>query len=165
MGKRGPAPTPTALLALSGTHRAKKRLEQGEPQPSADLPVDAPEWLRDRAVDFWTNIVPILVDMGVMTGADCEALAMYCQTLAKLEEYETFIATNGSTYTTHNALGEPLHRVRPEATMAKDMTALASKLGQQFGLTPSSRAHLVVNDPSKNLKTDKNQFFRATKTA
>jgi P27 family predicted phage terminase small subunit len=99
--------------------------------------------------------------MGVMTGADCDALGMYCQTLAKLEEYEIFLAENGSTYTTHNKMGEPLHRSRPEAGMAKEMTILASRLGQQFGLTPSSRAHLQVNAPNTS-QVDKLQFFRAT---
>jgi P27 family predicted phage terminase small subunit len=100
--------------------------------------------------------------MGVMTGADCDALAMYCQTLAKLEEYEKLIEEQGSVYYLHDKLGDiRAIRARPEATMAKEMTAMASRLGQQFGLTPSSRAHLHVDSPSGK-KTDKLQFFRAT---
>jgi P27 family predicted phage terminase small subunit len=118
--------------------------------------------MRDRAVDFWHNLAPILMDMGVLTGADCDALAMYCQSLAKLEEYEIYIAENGSTYTTLNTLGEIQSiRPRPEATMAKEMTKMVSTLGQQFGLTPSSRAHLHV-ESSGTKQCDKLQFFRAT---
>jgi P27 family predicted phage terminase small subunit len=145
MGKRGPAKTPTALLKLSGTHRYDARIKQGEPAPP---PLES---------------VPILESMGVMSNADIDALAMYCQSLAKLEEYEKFIEENGSTYTTLNAVGDiSAIRPYPQATMAKEMTATVSRLGQQFGLTPSSRAHLEVSDPDKQLKNDKNQFFRAT---
>ncbi len=161
MGKRGPAPTPTALKRLSGSWRAD--LNPLEPQPPEDVPIVAPEWIRERAKEFWDNLIPILDFMGVVTCADADALALYCQSLAKLEEYELFIAENGSTYTTYNSMGEiSAIRPYPQATMAKEMTAMVSRLGQQFGLTPSSRAHLEVNDPSKALKTDKNQFFRST---
>lgn len=163
MGKRGPAKTPTALLKLSGTHRYDARIKQGEPEPPPLEGREPPEWIRERAKEFWSNIIPILESMGVMSNADKDALAMYCQSLAKLEEYEKFIEENGSTYTTHNAVGDiSAIRPYPQATMAKEMTAMVSRLGQQFGLTPSSRAHLEVADPDKQLKTDKNQFFRAT---
>jgi P27 family predicted phage terminase small subunit len=160
MGKRGPAKTPTAILELSGSWRAGER--KNEPVPP-DREYACPEWIRERAKEYWDNITGILSDMGVMSCADVDALSMYCQSLAKLEEAEKFIEENGTTYTTLSPDGSvSAIRPYPQVQIAKDMTATVSRLGQQFGLTPSSRAHLEVKDSSK--PTDKNSFFRHTKT-
>ena len=76
MGKRGPAPTPTAVLRLRGTYR--KHRSRREPTPDSTAP-ECPDWLDDQAKEAWAQVLPQLERMGVMTGIDGNALARYCQ--------------------------------------------------------------------------------------
>lgn len=55
MGKRGPAPKPTALRVLHGDR--KDRINDAEPQP-AEGEVTAPEELSDDARAIWDQLPP-----------------------------------------------------------------------------------------------------------
>ena len=63
MGKRGPKPTPTAVLKLKGTDRADRT--RNEPTPPRGLP-RCPNWLDDQAKHCWRQLVPQLVAMRVL---------------------------------------------------------------------------------------------------
>ncbi len=78
MGKRGPKPTPTAVLKLRGSTLVTGRREAAEVQGPAGTP-DAPEWLDEEARAAWDRIVPLLEGMGVLTRIDGNALARYCR--------------------------------------------------------------------------------------
>jgi phage terminase small subunit len=58
MGKRGPAPAPTALKLVKGTHPS--RVNRKEPKP-AEREVKPPSWLEGVALEVWRYYAPDLV--------------------------------------------------------------------------------------------------------
>ena len=113
MGRRGPPPKPTALKVLQGNpgHRA---LNEDEPAPPPPPPggIKPPWWLpawesqrdargrkvRSRARRFWGQLAPILDQMGVLTTADPDSLAMLCDVLAEYVEAREIVRRYGMTY-------------------------------------------------------------------
>jgi len=141
MGKRGPPPTPTAIKLARGTARSRRT---DEPQPPADKIV-MPKHLGKVAQAKWAELLPLLEAVRVMTDADVEALARYCDT------YEWWLATrailkkDGCTYPILNDGGEVKYIAqRPEVSIAHKLATQLRQLEQDFGLNPSARSSLSV---------------------
>jgi len=141
MGKRGPKPQPTAIKLARGTLRERRK---DEPQPSADKIV-MPKHLGKVARAKWKELLPLLEAVRVMTDADVEALARYCDT------YEWWLATrailkkDGCTYPILNDGGEVKYIAqRPEVSIAHKLATQLRQLEQDFGLNPSARSSLSV---------------------
>ena len=141
MGKRGPPPTPTAIKLARGTARSRRN---DEPQPPADKIVMPPH-LGEVAQAKWKELLPLLEAIRVMTDADIEALARYCDT------YEWWLATrailkkDGCTYPILNDGGEVKYIAqRPEVSIAHKLATQLRQLEQDFGLNPSARSSLSV---------------------
>ena len=96
MRKRGPKPTPTALLKLRGTFR--KHRSKNEPRPEDGLLPDCPDWLDEQAKHAWAQVVPQLASMGVLSEIDGNALARYVTFWSRWKAAELFLAKNGSVY-------------------------------------------------------------------
>lgn len=91
-GSRGPLPKPAALRALEG-NPGKRALNLSEGiNPQVEIP-SAPKHLGQEARKEWKRITPILEDLGLISGLDRAALALYCQAVGRLSELET--AFNG----------------------------------------------------------------------
>lgn len=91
-GSRGPLPKPAALKLLEGN--AGKRgldLSQGI-NPRIEVP-SIPKHLSPEARKEWKRITPLLEELGLISGLDRAALALYCQAVGRLTELET--AFNG----------------------------------------------------------------------
>ena len=87
MGRRGPAPIPTAIRIMEG-NPGKRPLTGREPQPAAGVEPRCPDHLDKDARKEWRRLVPILLRMRVLTEADGYALANLCQaysTMAKAQ--------------------------------------------------------------------------------
>lgn len=92
MGQRGPLPTPTALKLLAN-NPGKRALNLSDGiNPRVEIP-SAPKHLSPAARKEWKRITPILEELGLVSGLDRAALALYCQCVGRLEELET--AFNG----------------------------------------------------------------------
>jgi P27 family predicted phage terminase small subunit len=141
MGKRGPAPVPTKIKIARGTVRARNK---AEPQPPSSGVV-MPGHLGEVAAARWNELLPLLQAVRVMTDADVEALARYCDT------YEWWLATRailkeqGCTYPILNDGGEIKYIAqRPEVSIAHKLAQQLRQLEQDFGLNPSARSSLSV---------------------
>jgi P27 family predicted phage terminase small subunit len=141
MGKRGPAPVPTKIKIARGTVRARNK---AEPQPPSSG-VAMPGHLGEVAAARWNELLPLLQAVRVMTDADVEALARYCDT------YEWWLATRailkeqGCTYPILNDGGEIKYIAqRPEVSIANKLAQQLRQLEQDFGLNPSARSSLSV---------------------
>ena len=157
MGKRGPRPTPTQLKIMRGTP-GKRRLNAEEPSPPAAAG-DAPKHLGPVAAERWHELMPMLQSVRVMTQADVEALARYCDT------YEWWLATRaklkkeGDTYSILNDAGEVKYIAqRPEVSIAHKLAQQLRQLEQDFGLNPSARASLHVEKP-QDIKDDEDRLM------
>jgi P27 family predicted phage terminase small subunit len=126
MGKRGPAPKPTALKKLAG-NPGKRRLNEREPAPTVGRP-EMPRWLKGKAVTEWLHVAPILEQMGVLTQADQIGLALLADAVADYVELRE----------------KDKRRKGSNGTAVRQARADVLKLCREFGLTPSSRTSLQV---------------------
>jgi len=157
MGKRGPRPQPTQLKILRG-NPGNRPINKSEPQPEHDGVV-MPLHLGDVAASKWNQVLPLLQAVKVMTRADVEALARYCDT------YEWWLATRaklkkeGDTYPILNDKGEVKYIAqRPEVSIAHKLAVQMRQLEQDFGLNPSARTGLHVEEPKQEDEDDARMF-------
>ena len=157
MGKRGPRPQPTQLKILRG-NPGRRKLNAAEPQPESNGVV-MPGHLGDVARAKWAELLPMLQATKVMTKADTEALARYCDT------YEWWLATratlrqNGDTYPILNDAGDIKYIAqRPEVSIAHKLSTQLWQLEQDFGLNPSARTGLNVEKTPESTGDDDRMF-------
>lgn len=91
-GSRGPLPKPAALKLLEG-NAGKRPLDLAAGiNPRIEIP-SPPKHLGIEAKKEWKRITPFLEELGLISGLDRTALALYCQVAGRLAELET--AFNG----------------------------------------------------------------------
>lgn len=134
-------------------------MNNDEPQPPADG-ISMPQHLGAVAVARWHELLPMLQAVKVMTLADVEALARYCDT------YEWWLATRaklkqeGDTYPILNDKGEIKYIAqRPEVAIAHKLAVQLRQLEQDFGLNPSARSSLNVENPKDNTDEEDRLMF------
>lgn len=135
MGRRGPAPRPTALKLLHGEQH-KDRINLDEPRPRPVLP-DPPDMSEDvRAV--WDETLTELEAMDLAHAADAAALRCFCEAVvvhrkasAELASSPILVITAQGTLVRHPAL--PVQR---------DAAQTIRAFAQEFGLTPSARSSI-----------------------
>ena len=158
MSRKGRPAVPTQLKILRG-NPGKRRIKAEEPVPPSDG-IEMPAYLGEVAQRRWSVMLPLLQAVRVMTRADIEALARYCDT------YEWWLATraklkaDGDTYPILNDKGEVKYVAqRPEVSIAHKLAAQLHALEADFGLTPSSRTKLATQVEVK--KDALEEFFAA----
>jgi P27 family predicted phage terminase small subunit len=145
---RGRRPLPTHLKVLRG-NPGQRRLPTHEPQPTIpdEIP-DAPEFLEAYARDEWRRIARELSRLDLLTVADVNPLAAYCQAYARWRMAEEALAEMKKRDPLLSALmirtrnGTPMQNplVGTAARAASDMVRYAA----EFGLTPSARARIAA---------------------
>lgn len=146
MGKRGPRPAPTQLKVARGTLRSPRNKE---PLPPADGIVMPPH-LGDVAQAKWRELLPMLQAVKVMTKADVEALARYCDTWEWWLAVRAKLKAEGDTYPILNDGGQVKYVAqRPEVSIAHKLAVQLRQLEQDFGLNPSARTSLNVQTEEK----------------
>lgn len=162
MGRRGPKPIPTQLKILRG-NPGKQKLNDAEPAPPEDG-VSMPPHLGDRAIARWAELLPMLQATRVMTRADVEALARYCDTFEWWLAVREKLKKEGDTYPILNDKGDVKYIAqRPEVSIAHKLAQQLRQLESDFGLTPAARSSLKVeSDVKAETALDK---FRAIKAA
>ena len=140
MGKRGPQPKPQALKHLHGTHRPDRDsgldnvLDQRKPY--------CPAWLDGSAKAEWKRIATPLHDVGLLKYVDRAALAAYCTAYSRWEKAEKLIQKSGLLMKTQK--GNIIQN--PAVGTANVAMRQMMKILKEFGMTPSSRARLMVNN-------------------
>ena len=152
MSTPGRKPKPTALKVLEGNPGCRK-LNENEPKPLPIIP-DCPEWLVDQAKEVWGKLAPILERMGVLTEADEIALAAICSLYVRYKDLERIIDEKG--YTEKNTRSG--HKAIPEFSMSRDCLKLLKSFMTEFGLTPSSRTRISIEEYTQDDPLE--EFFR-----
>lgn len=133
--KRGPKPTPTAILRQRGSWRAATRPD--EPVMEAKR-LTAPSWLPARAKRLFTRCAAILGEARVTTDADALALALLCNSYALYRSACDTLEREGMTVPTRDGGTRPHPAVRiRNAAHEQLMKGLAA-----FGMTPADRARV-----------------------
>lgn len=138
MGRRGPAPKPTALKELAG-NPGKRALPAHEPKPRVKVP-PCPKWLTGEARAEYRRVGRQLVQLRVMTEIDRTALAAYAHQYQKWLEAEAVVERQGAVLIGEKG-GSYINPWQSIANMAlKNMRSLLA----EFGMTPASRTRVTA---------------------
>jgi P27 family predicted phage terminase small subunit len=133
----GRFPKSAALKELAGN--PGKGSIQNEPKPPIGYP-DAPEWLDDIALGEWNRLNPILDKMGVITMADRNAVAAYCQSYSMYVKAVEDVNRNGFTVEGHRGVSSK----NPAVQVQRDSLDQMNRWGAKLGLSPVDRVRLSV---------------------
>jgi P27 family predicted phage terminase small subunit len=152
MGRRGPAPKPTALRLLHGDQPC--RINSNEPIPRDSLPVAPPEIAPDVR-EVWDYTVRELVAMKTLVAADRDSLLCYCEAVVNHRKASARLARS-------EILVKGVHGLlvrNPALAVQRDNAGLIRQFAQEFGLTPSGRSRISMNDAGG---ADEDNPFAAT---
>ena len=145
MGKRGPAPKPSALKKLAGN--PGNRPIKDEPTLGGDKPA-CPSWLPQPAKSEWRYIVPKLEEMGLLEKTDRAALVGYVLTYWLLRDSVEHLDQEHivKVYETHNGN----YQQHPRISVINKQLEMMLRYMKEFGMTPSSRSQFSVAEPEKD---------------
>lgn len=158
-GTRGPLPKPAALKLLEG-NAGKRTLDlTAGVNPRIEIP-SAPKHLGAEARKEWKRITPLLEELGLISGLDRAALALYCQAAGRLSELETafnskvarLVDDKGIDYA--DAVYEASYSVTPSGYAQQSVIVqLIGKHRDQvnrylmhFGLSPAARGRVQASN-------------------
>lgn len=157
-GSRGPLPEPAALRLLKG-NPSKRVLNLSEGvNPEIEIP-SAPKHLGSEASKEWKRITPLLKELGLISGLDRAALALYCQAYGTLAELETSfnakvkqrVAAGAKHF---DAVFDASHTVTPSGYAQQSVIVQLIKSHREqvhrylmhFGLSPAARGRVQASN-------------------
>jgi len=140
MGARGPQPKPTNLRQLEG-NPGRLPINHDEPQPEPGA--DPPDWLSKAALAEWQRVAPMLEACGVLTEADANVYAAYCDAVVNLADVSRQIAELAAKVLTDRYGRRP----DPLIAIQKTYTESVLKLGAKLGMSPADRTGIKVSKP------------------
>ena len=160
MGLRGPTRTSKDVLKMRGSWLADSRGD--EPQAEKASPtMRCPSWLQAEAKRAWKKIVKQMGIMGILTYADENLVARYCETWARWRRANQFIIEKGEGYpVTRDGKIVSVHKF-PQTVVASQLLSELTKMEDRMGLSPGSRASLAIENTGKlaNESPEKAAFF------
>lgn len=138
---RGPKPKPSAIALLDG-NPGRRPVNELEPKP--EVGAEPPAHLSGEAAVKWAELAPQLENLGILSQIDADLLAMYCQFYGRWVEAEQHLAEESLVLTG----GQGGVYQNPWLAVANKAMEQMHKLGAEFGLTPSSRTRIKVDDSS-----------------
>lgn len=148
MSKPGTKPKPTKLKMLEG-NPGKRQVNMNEPNPKPLVPT-CPDWVSDVAKKEWKRVVPELERLGLLTCVDGAALEGYCQSYARWVEAEQFMMKHGTIFKTPNGYIQQV----PQVAIAQKYLNMVKAFCAEFGLTPSSRSRLTIENKKDDIDDD-----------
>src|SRR5690606_3601563 len=139
MGRRA---RPIELHVLKGNHRtkaeiaARRQAEEAIRPPADDL--KPPKWLSAAAKREWRRIVKVMEGLGLLTNADVDTLAAYCDAVARCAEAAKILNAEGMVV--EGSRGPQQH---PMVLVYEKYERIRARCASQLGLDPSSRAALA----------------------
>lgn len=137
MGRRGPAPIPTALRILAGETRPS-RINRDEPKPTPGhprMPVD----MSAEGKRVWRRVMRDYGATGVLTPADADVLRCYCEAVVRYAGAARQIEQTGPLVRgarQGELVKNPLHQI------VRENADLVRSFAREMGLTPAARANL-----------------------
>jgi len=144
------------LLEGNASKRPLNLAEGINPKIEAPSP---PKHLGPEARKEWKRITPLLVDLGLVSGLDRAALALYCQAVGRLSELETAFngqvdlkVSDGATY--FDAVYQASHSVTPSGyaqqsvivQLIKSHREQVNRYLMHFGLSPAARGRVQASN-------------------
>ena len=148
MGARGPAPKPTNMRILEG-NPSRRPLNNDEPQPENGA--HKPGYLSDEASTIWDEVAPVIEAVGLLTKADADMFAAWCDAtanyrLATVEIQRYRVSREGQ----DAVFAEK--EIKALISSQRNFADLMVKFGTRFGLSSSDRSGLKVEKPKERSK-------------
>jgi len=155
MGKRGPAPQPTAILKLRGSWLAKQREAEGEMQPEIGRPHE-PTFAHDDEQRAWQQLVDQLEAIpGLLTVIDGPQLERYARYLVRWRMIESELEAFRSS-TKESLLDNEMRQVlRLLWQESRAMDLHLKQIEEKFGLTPSARTRIRLGIAAGEMRNDR----------
>lgn len=139
MGKRGPAPKPTRLRLIDGDKKSRFNTDepvarQGTLEPPGDMSLEV------RAV--WDRVAAELEAMQLAAPADVDSLRCYCEAVVDHEHASAVVAASNVVI---RGINGGLVR-NPAVVVQLQAAETIRKFAQEFGLTPSGRTRIRVEE-------------------
>lgn len=160
MGKAGPTRTSKDVLKLRGSWRGDSRGEEPQAEP-APRSMQCPSWVSDEGKRVWRLIVKQMGVMGILTKADVNVVARYCDVWARWRKAHAFVMEKGEGYPVmRNGEIVSVHRY-PQTTVASQLLSELTKMEDRMGLSPGARAGLALENKGvlSNEPASKARFF------
>ena len=139
MGRRGPAPTPSAVKMARGETRPS-RLNHQQPLPLDRRPV-MPTGMSERAQTIWRRVMRDMAHTGAILAADTDTLRIYCETVDMYEQSLDILKKTG--LVVRGARGNELVR-NPVYQTYRDSRDAERLFARELGLSPAARAGMQV---------------------
>ena len=158
----GRKPKPNALKLLEG-NLGKRPINKREPKPKKRASLAPPSHLNAAARAEWKRVAGELKEIGLFTGVDRAALALYCQAWGTWKENEDWIRENGQTFVVRDRDGilKGVYQF-PQVMIAHRAAEQCRKLLPEFGLSPGARSRLEVPKASDDEADEGNKPYGAT---
>jgi P27 family predicted phage terminase small subunit len=132
------------VVALRDNIKKKDYHFDGNPEFANDklLP---PEGLSTKARNEWNRMVTLMDEADLLSNADVDALAMYCE--LSVTYWENMAQLRKEGYIRINTSGNP--SANPREAMANRAMAAMRSIQSEFGLTPSSRTKIMQSGGGK----------------
>src|SRR5208282_595922 len=119
----GRRPKPTAMKMLEG-NAGHRKLNTREPKPAAGEP-QSPIRLSPCARAHWDRLVPMLLNVKILTIIDGDALAAYCTVLERLELATAAIRKKGIIVADDRGNDRPNPAVRIQSDALRHLATFA----------------------------------------
>lgn len=139
MGARGPKPKPAELRKREGTYKPS---DHGEVVVLGGKPttLPAPSNLTENEATVWDEIVPPLLEVGLLDRVDVPALEAIATSVARWREAELVLREEGLFVASPNG-----YRIaHPAIAVSQKAQAEYRSWCARFGLTPSDRIGLGI---------------------
>ena len=158
-GSRGPLPKPRVLKMLEGNPGKRPLHADGSIHPPLAIP-SPPKHLGIEARKEWKRITPQLEELGLISGLDRAALALYCQVAGRLYELESAFEGQVSRLMDERKLDYPSavyeasHAVTPSGYAQQSVIVQLIKSHREqlnrylahFGLSPAARGRVQASN-------------------
>ena len=142
-GSGGHNRKPTKRKQVEG-NPGHRRLNKREPEARPGEPA-MPAYLSPMARAIWRHLVPLLLEMKVLTRADGHALAMVCTSLVTVIRADRAIEKYGAVCATvDHETGVAILKANPAIRVRSDAMRHARSGLAAFGLDPASRSKLIT---------------------
>lgn len=150
MAKTGRPRKPTHLKIIEG-NRGRRPLNRDEPEPEKIAP-EPPDFLNADAKTEWDRVVPILLNMEVLTVADRPTLVGYCKAWARFVEAERQLEVEPMQFKSPN--GYPV--INNWWIISKKSQDLMIRYATELGFGPAARTRIKGTASAKTKQETKN---------
>lgn len=133
---RGRKAIPDHLKLVKGTAQPS-RLNPNPPKQSASMP-EPPDWLSDRAAEWFRRTTAILDGMGIASADHVDMLSLAATRYDEVLDCTAVIEDMGRTMFVVTISGSKIPKARPEVAMRNEAMRHLQSLLAEFGLSPSS---------------------------